>query len=137
MCPITRKGNDLVVQKPWHPSWWMTWIALGIQVIMVANASKSLPQSTNGKEVVQKINRVIYYGHTLANALYMLARIRMLPQFLLSCKRIEKICKKHQMGLKPDGLVRQCFFLLTFFTVAQALGNAIYFYSVGNCIQLS
>jgi len=132
MCPITRQGNRLFVPKFYHPSWFITYIALCIQIIMVGNAVSKVSKAESTDALILRLNTVIYYGHTLANGLYMSTKIKELPEFLVSCKRIEAMVRKHQSKqLRPDGLVRHCFLLFLFFSTAQFMGNVLYFVQVG------
>ena len=131
MCAITRTGNHLVVPtKIYNPCWLLTILALGIQIIMLSNTVKTLFGNWADTDALVKAgNDIVYYSHTLGNCLYMIWKIWELPKFIVSCKRIETMCKKYQKT--NDGLVRDCLLLFTFFASTQGFGNFLYYYAVG------
>jgi hypothetical protein len=83
MCPIARRGSHLIVPRFLTPPWLLTIVAILIQSVMFANSVKTLIRNfgTTPDSIVDSGNEMIYYLHTLVNALYMSWRIKELPKF--------------------------------------------------------
>jgi len=133
MCPISREGNDIIVRKKFHPSWYFTWIAVTIQTLMWANnLYKSFPLGRDRNAQVQMLNDFIYFTHILGNCCYMIWKSKEIPRFVHSCIKAEEICRSYlETERKTTGLMRDTYFLFVFVTSAQFIGNALYYIQEG------
>jgi len=136
MCPVSRDGSNVSVRSKCHPTWYITWFALTLLIIMWINgviASFPIEADTVFTGTVFIVINIIYYSHTLINCAYMIWKADQIPRFVNSCIIAERIFRNHQLQERtPSGIVRDSYVLLLFFYLAQLAGNILFYSSFGN-----
>jgi len=127
MCPISRKGNEILVRNKLHPSWYFTWFAITVKAVMWINhAYRSFPLSKDPGSLVYAGMGFLYFTHILANCLYMTLKVKEIPRLIQNFKNVEEMVQSYQVEPRRTSLIRHTFLLILFFITAEFGGHLIY-----------
>jgi len=129
--PILRQENHLVAPSTiWSVLWIPTIIALILQFLILSKVVYyNILHILNGVFKVRESNDFTFYGQIFSFYIFMIYRIKDIPEFLAACRKVEMIFRKYQV--KDDKLGRDAILLFNLFFWSQNLENLFYYYSWG------
>jgi len=136
MCPVSRKGNVILIRNQLHPSWYFTWFAISVKITLWINhAYRSFPLKKITGSLVYTINGFLYYTFILANCLYMTWKVKQLPRLIQNFNNVDEMVQSYQIEKrKSTSLVRHSFLLILFFITADFSGHVIFNVADGKII---
>jgi len=139
MCPMSWDGNALVVRRKLHPSWYPTWFALTIRIIMLLNfVATCFISFSKADSIGSYVMNGIYFTQLLVSGCFMAWKTKEIPRLIQSCIRADKVCRWYERrGRRPTaGFMNVPFSLFFLIAGLDVAGNVLYYASVGKWIQL-